>query len=106
MKFSRNLFPELAVPEKVFFVDCKVLGLEEFSISWGWPLVYEQDVPEETKKTEAATNTGPEVVDKSLLHAVIEYKEGQEVKRVKALTSPFIFKGMLCQQYYSSLQGL
>ena len=87
----------MAVPEKVFFVDCKVLGRKEFAISWGWPLVCEQDGTEERERTEAATKPSSEVVDKSLVHAVIEYSEDKEVKRVKALTSPYIFKGMHCQ---------
>ena len=86
----------MAVPEKVFFIDCKFLGQNEFSISWGWPLVCE-DAPAETNKADEATNRNSEVVDKSLVHAVIEYRENREVKRVKALTSPYIFKGMHCQ---------
>ena len=90
LKYSYNLCSEIAVPEKVFFVDCNALGPNEFAISWGWPLVSEQDVPEETLEA-----TISEVVDKSVLHAVIEYSDSGLVWRVNTSTSPYIFKGIM-----------
>ena len=92
MTHSHNLFLDAAVPGKVLFIDCKAIAPKEFAISWGWPLVHEADMTEDTLKTEDKTNQ--EVVDKSLLHAVIEYSERGQVKRATAQTSPYIFKGI------------
>ena len=82
---------EIAVPARVFFLDCQVLNQREFAISWGWPLVYELDIKD--AGNEEAEKASTEVVDKSMMHAVIEYREEGQVKSVTAKTSPYIFKG-------------
>ena len=83
----------MAVPGKVFFIDCKVLAPIEFEISWRWPLVSVTDDHQEKKNSDEEKNLMLNVVDKSLMHAVIEYRERGQVKRLTAKTSPYIFKG-------------
>ena len=72
-------------PGKVLFLDCKVLGQDEIEISWGWPLVSMEAVPSDSGITG--------VVDKSVTHVIIQYKEGEQLKRITAEKSPCIIKG-------------
>ena len=87
---------EMAVPAKVFYLDCQVMHHSEFLISWGWPLVSETEAPRGQSKQ---LNDNIQVVDKSIMHAVIEYKEDDQVKRTTVRTSPYIFNGMYYQIY-------
>ena len=75
-------------PGKMFYVDCKAEEPEQVKISWGWPVVL-IDGQTDTSDSDALHKEN----DKTVTHAVIEFKENGEVKRVTAETSPYIFKG-------------
>ena len=73
----------------MFYLDCKTIGPEKFEISWGWPLVLLDD-----RQTDESDSDVPSLeTDKTVTHAVIEYIEGRETKRIIAETSPYVFTG-------------
>ena len=77
---------EARVPRKLFYLDCKIIASDEIEISWGWP---QEPIEGEHEGQDSFTVE----IDKSVTHAVIEYKEGEELKRVKAETSPYVLAG-------------
>ena len=78
----------MAVPGRLFFLDCQVLKEREYALSWGWPLIHEKD-----EGVTEAEKTSTQVVDKAIMHVVIEYRDEGTVRRATAVKSPFIFKG-------------
>ena len=65
-----------------------MLALEEFEISWGWPLSKTVEL-----STTAEDSSIVAAMDKTVTHAVIEYLEGEDLKKVTVLTSPYFFRG-------------
>ena len=66
----------------MLYLDCKVVGYGLHEVSWGWPLS-SSDTESRSKGT----------LDKTVTHAILEYTEGECVKRVEVQTSPHHVEG-------------
>ena len=79
---------EVTIPGKMYYIDCKTLDQDQIELSWGWPLALSDG------QTDASYSDVPSYgSDKTVTHAVIEFKEKGEIKRVTTSTSPYIFTG-------------
>ena len=88
----------MGVPGKLVYLDCKILGPEEFQLFWGWPPI--------TKARKASSRCKAKSkslkLQKPITHAVVEYMDEGEWRRIKTKTSPFLFKGMV---YYDDISA-
>ena len=79
----------MAVPGKVRFLNCKVLSPQKFRITWAWPLV-----DTDTEGNAASDKECTEMMDSTITHAVIEYKQGVQLQRTSLDNPAFIYDGM------------
>ena len=94
-KFSSYCFLEIAVPGKVLYLDCFILGAETFQLSWGLPLV-SNDGEASAEASSEISSMG--VIDPTVTHAVIQYRDQGHICKVEAKTSPYTFTGA-CKLY-------
>ena len=85
----------------MIYTDCRFLDQQTVEISWGWPVVSSEVTFSDSRAGAESiellssddVNTSARVVDKSVTHAVIQYMEDGQHKKVTAKKSPFIYKG-------------
>ena len=73
----------------MIYLDCKQIGLDKFEISWGWPKVICEEDP--GTDTQSAGCLG--IMDKTVTHAIIQYRDGGRVEEDTAERSPYVFEG-------------
>ena len=66
----------MAVPNKVLYLDCLVVGPETFEVSWGLPVI-----SSDANDGEYEASLG--VIDTTVTNVVIQYRDRGERKRLK-----------------------